>query len=86
MGLSQVNLVYVIWKQTDFALDLWFESVIWKLDLWLKIWFVIWKLISVYLQFLKYNMKGDRSMNKINYKRLLTNFYQFLSLTKPLQH
>ena len=45
LGPSQVNLVYVIWKQTDFALDLWFEKLIFDL----KTWFVIWKLISEYL-------------------------------------
>ena len=38
-SLSQVNLAYVIWKQTDFVLDLCFENLICDL----KTWFMIWK-------------------------------------------
>ena len=74
-GLSQVDLAYVIWKQTNFALDLWLE----KLICGLKTWFGIWKLISKYLQFLKYNIKRDRSMNKINYKHSLTIFAPYIN-------
>ena len=36
-GPSKVDLAYVVWKQADFALDLWFENLICDLKTWFGI-------------------------------------------------